>query len=59
MRFDNIQLWFLTAWKNEVLSPNFKENVVKVGVEVFIMVVNDSSSTENAGISTHSGLNER
>ncbi len=39
-------------------DQHFKENAIKLWVEVFIPVVNGSSSTENAGISTHSGSNE-
>ncbi len=50
MIFDSMKKW--------TLSPNFKENTIKVRVEVFITVVNGSSSAENAGISTHSESNE-
>ncbi len=48
----------MIAWKNYILPPQFKENVIKFGVEVFTTEVNGSSSTDNAGISTHSGSNE-
>ncbi len=48
----------MIAWKNYLLSPNFTENVIKVGVEVFFTVVNGSNSLENAGTSTHGGSNE-
>ncbi len=39
---------------------NLRENVVKVGLEgfFFIIVINGSSSGENAGTSIHSGSNE-
>ncbi len=43
------------SMKNNLLSPHVKENAIKLGVEVFIIVVNVSSSTEKAGTSTHSG----
>ncbi len=48
----------MTAWKNDLLSTNFKENTIKVEVKVFITVVNGSRSAENAGNSTHSDSNE-
>ncbi len=38
----------MTAWKNYLLSPHFKENAIQLGVEAFITVVNGSSSTQNA-----------
>ncbi len=45
--FDNIP--FYELWQHEenyLYLQYFKENAVKLGVEVLIMVVNDSSSKE-------------
>lgn len=39
-------------------AQTFKENAVKIGVEVFIIVVNDSNSKENADTCTYKGSNE-
>ncbi len=39
--------------KNGIYLQYFKENALKVRVEVFIMAVNDSSATESADTCVH------
>ncbi len=51
-------MFLLTALQNDILAPNYKDNAVKVEIEVLIIVINGPSSAENAGTSTHIDTNE-
>ncbi len=44
--------------ENYIYPQSFKENAIKLGVEVLIMALNDSSSKEIADTCTHSASNE-